>query len=359
MCRRTSPAFPERRSSHPEAAWSCDRRYRRPRYRRRRSARRNVQKPVWPWRDCEQRHSLLLLCLACFYGRPWLGDAFPPRRTWLPIAVPLQDDIDQDAVKSQRRTPAPRGLQDPVAIERERRDTGQPAAAGGSVRPRGPADDADEHGSCRLVLEHGTAGITGAGANSVANTVGYGVDQPDLERAGLPRRNEAGNTRRAATLAVATHRDADTGDDEAAADLDRNIRRANGYRRFSLQWNFQLQQRQVGGSAMPLHRLHVETRMDRDGADIQQLRLPVGAAVDDLVVRAGLHAVGNGEHQLWRNQGAGTEIAARADDGDDGARDAIGLRRAAANDGISGRGQQQRGCNDRCKLFHGNTLRHR
>src|SRR5205085_10668369 len=125
-----------------------------------------------------------------------------------------------------------------------------------------PTDDGEEHGAVRLVLEHGTAGITGTGANPIANTVGYGIDQPDLERAGLARRNESGDTRRAATLAIATHGDADAGDDEAAADLDRNIRRADRHRRFSLEWNFQLQQRHVGGSAMCLHRLHVEIRMD-------------------------------------------------------------------------------------------------
>ncbi|MGY4449474.1 hypothetical protein ACVWZR_004134 [Bradyrhizobium sp. i1.3.1] len=102
--------------------------------------------------------------------------------------------------------------------------------------------------------------------------------------------------------------------------------------------------------------LHVEVRMDRDGTHIQQLRRTVSAAIDDLVVRAGLHTVGNRQHDLRSDQAAGAEIATRADDGDDRARDTIGLRRAAADDGVCGRSEQQRGCDEGCKLLHGNTL---
>ena len=103
----------------------------------------------------------------------------------------------------------------------------QPAA------PFGPVDQLmtpTMHGAARLVLEHRAAGIAGAGANSVANTVGYGIDQADLQRAGLARGNEAGNANGAAALAVAAHGDADAGDGEAAADLDRNIRHADRHR---------------------------------------------------------------------------------------------------------------------------------
>ena len=38
---------------------------------------------------------------------------------------------------------------------------------------------------------------------------------------------------------------------------------------------------------------------------------------------------------------------------------AIGLWRAAADNGVSGRREQQRGGDESCKLLHGNTLRHR
>jgi hypothetical protein len=76
------------------------------------------------------------------------------------------------------------------------------------------------------------------------------------------------------------------------------------------------------------------------------LRLPVHAILDDLVGRAGLHAMRHRQHQCWRNQRAGAEIAARADDGDDRAADAIGRWRAAADDGVGGCGKQQRGDGD-------------
>ncbi|GAA0007704.1 hypothetical protein BRDID11002_77100 [Bradyrhizobium diazoefficiens] len=51
----------------------------------------------------------------------------------------------------------------------------------------------------------------------IANTVGYGIDQPDLKRAGLAGGDEARDPRRAAALAITAHGDANTGDDEAAA----------------------------------------------------------------------------------------------------------------------------------------------
>ena len=100
-----------------------------------------------------------------------------------------------------------------------------------------------------------------------------GIDQPDLERAGLAGGNEAGDTRGAAALAVAAHGDADAGDGEAAAD-ESEYWACRRRPMFSLEWNFQLQQCHVGGGAMRLHRLHVEVGMDRDGAHILQLRLP-------------------------------------------------------------------------------------
>ena len=108
----------------------------------------------------------------------------------------------------------------------------------------------------------------------------------------------------------------------------------------------ELQQRDIGGGAMRRHRLHAESGMDRDVLDVLQLRLPVRAVFDDLVGRAGLHAMRRRQHQLRRDQRAGAEIAARADDGDDGAADAVGRRRAAADDGMSGRGEQQRQAGD-------------
>ena len=89
---------------------------------------------------------------------------------------------------------------------------------------------------------------------------------------------------------------------------------------------------------MRRHRLHIELRVYRDIFHVVQLRLPVRASLDDLVGRTRLYAMRRGQHQAGRDQGAAAEIAARADDGDDGAADAVGRRRAAAADnGESGR----------------------
>ncbi len=101
-----------------------------------------------------------------------------------------------------------------------------------------------------------------------------------------------------------------------------------------------MQQRHIGGGAMLCHRLHIERGMDRHAVDILQLRLPVRAIFDDLVDRAGLHAMRRRQHQFWCNQGASAEIAARADDGDDGAADALGRRHPAADDRLGGRGKE-------------------
>jgi len=104
----------------------------------------------------------------------------------------------------------------------------------------------------------------------------------------------------------------------------------------------QLQQRDVGGGAMAQHGLHIEAGMNRHRPHILQRWLPVRAIFDDLVIRARLHAMRRGQHQPWRNQRPRTEITSRADDGDDRAGDAVRLRRAAADDAVSGDRKQQR-----------------
>ena len=91
--------------------------------------------------------------------------------------------------------------------------------------------------------------------------------------------------------------------------------------------------------------------MDRDAIDGLQLRLTVGAHLDNPVIRAGLHAMRGRQHDFWRDQRAGAKIAARADDGDNGAADAFAGRRAAADDGMRWKGAEQR--------KEGNAERHR
>src|SRR3981081_1300476 len=82
---------------------------------------------------------------------------------------------------SNRKTPLAGGLQDPVAVERERRNAGQSAAAGAAVRPRRPTDDAADGRPARPILEHRPAGIAGTGAKSVANPLRGRIDQANLQ----------------------------------------------------------------------------------------------------------------------------------------------------------------------------------
>src|SRR5439155_9112963 len=77
--------------------------------------------------------------------------------------------------------PLPRGLQHPVAVERERRDAGHATAAGAAVRPGRPADDADDLGAARFVLENRRAGIAGAGAKPIARALADRIDQTNLQ----------------------------------------------------------------------------------------------------------------------------------------------------------------------------------
>ena len=113
---------------------------------------------------------------------------------------------------------------------------------------------------------------------------------------------------------------------------------------FPLHRNFELQQRDVGGSAMRQHLSHLEAGMDGDSLDVLQLRHLVRAILQYLVDGAGLDAMRDRQHQGRRDQAAGAEVAARADNGDDGAADAVTRRRRrASDDRLGGREQQQRG----------------
>src|SRR5260370_17417241 len=86
---------------------------------------------------------------------------------------------------SQGKPPVLRGLQDRVAVERERRKAGQSAAARAAVRPGRPADDANDGRAARPVLEHRAAGIPSAGAKPVAGALRERIDQANLQRPGL------------------------------------------------------------------------------------------------------------------------------------------------------------------------------
>src|SRR5262249_278247 len=150
-----------------------------------------------------------------------------------------------------------------------------------------------------------------------------GIDKANLQASGLAGGDKAGDADGATALAIAAHGDADAGDDEAAADDDWNIRHAKGSRRLALGRLIELQQRAIGTGAMRQHRIHLEVGMDRDAAQGLQRRV-ARAVVDDAVFRAGLYAMRRGEDDLRRNKAAGAEVAARADNGDDGTGDAVG-----------------------------------
>src|SRR6266404_2534595 len=94
---------------------------------------------------------------------------------------------------SQRRTPLARGLHNPVAVECERRNAGQAAAARAAVRPRRPADDADDGGAALPVLKHRAAGIAGTGAEPVSIALPDRIDQANLQRPGLAGRDQSGD----------------------------------------------------------------------------------------------------------------------------------------------------------------------
>ena len=224
------------------------------------------------------------------------------------------------------------------------------------AEPFGPVDQLTTPtmaGPVCLSSNTGAAGISGAGAEPVARALAHGIDQTNLQRARLAGRDQSGDADGAAALAVAAHGDADAGDREAAADDDGDVGQAERRRRLALGGRTQLQQRHIGRRAMRQHRLHVEAGMNGDALDILQRRLPVRAIFDDLVVGAGLHAMRRGQHDFRRDHGAGAEIAARTDDGDDRAADTLGGRRAAAHDGVSGNGQQQRKAGDGARQdFH-------
>src|SRR5258707_1899570 len=92
---------------------------------------------------------------------------------------------------SQGKPPLARGLQNPVAITRKRRDAGQAAAARAAVRPRRPADDANDDGTALPGLKHRATGIPGAGTKPLACTLSDRIDQPDLQSPRLTCRNPA------------------------------------------------------------------------------------------------------------------------------------------------------------------------
>jgi len=90
---------------------------------------------------------------------------------------------------------------------------------------------------------------------------------------------------------------ADAGDGEAAAGDNRDLRYTEIGGIFPIGRRFELQQRHVGGGAMRRYRLHVERGVHGDFSDIPQLRLFVCGIFDDLVDRAGLHAMRRRQHQ--------------------------------------------------------------
>ena len=129
--------------------------------------------------------------------------------------------------------------------------------------PFGPVDQLTTPtiaGPPGLSSKTGRAGIAGAGAKPVARALACGIDQTNLQRAGLAGRDQAGDADGAAALAVAADGDADAGDGEAAADGNRNIWHAKQRGRLAVGRLLQLQQRDIGGGAVRQHRIHFEAQ---------------------------------------------------------------------------------------------------
>jgi len=80
----------------------------------------------------------------------------------------------------------------------------------------------------------------------------------------------------------------------------------------------------------------------RDAADVADLRGALRVVQHDLVVGAGLDAVRGAQHQVRRDHRAGTEIAPRADDGDDAAAESGLVGGSAADHGGGRRGCQRK-----------------
>src|SRR6185436_15142869 len=101
---------------------------------------------------------------------------------WMNCRVkPGNDDVS--VLHSSAHLPC--RLQDPFAVQRQRRDAGEAAAAVGHVGSGRPADDADNRRASLLVLEHRPAGIAGAGPHPLTRTLTKGIDKTDLQRARL------------------------------------------------------------------------------------------------------------------------------------------------------------------------------
>src|SRR5436190_10404821 len=219
-----------------------------------------------------------------------------------PRGPPTPEHAPDRLPTSQGKSPLARGLQDPVAIKRKRRNAGQAAAARAAVRPRRPTDDADDGRRALQVLKHRPAGIPGTGAKPFPRTLSDRIDQADLQGPGLAGRDQARDANGPAALALTTDGDADAGDGEAAAGDNRDLRYTESGGIFPARRRLELQQRHIGGGAMRRNRLHAERGVNGDFADISQPRLVVRTIFDDLVDRAGLHAMRGRQHQSGCDQ---------------------------------------------------------
>jgi hypothetical protein len=177
-----------------------------------------------------------------------------------------------------------------------------------------------------------------------------------LQSPGWTGRDQARDANGPAALALATDGHADAGDGETAAGDNRDLRYTEIGGIFPIGRRLELQQRHIGGGAMRRYRLHVEGGMNGNVFDVSQLRLLVRAIFDNLVDRAGLHAMRRRQHQSGCNQGTGAEIAARSDDRYYRAPDALDRRHPASNDRVSRRRKKQRqNCNHSGEDFHRGT----
>ena len=151
-----------------------------------------------------------------------------------------------------------------------------------------------------------------------------GIDQPNLQASRLAGRDEIGDANDAAGLAIAANGNPDTGDGEAVARGQRGFGHPSmeGFLSFGAASS-------CSKATSAVARWALIAFMSNEGWNatflVSRSSGCLSASIfEEFVDRAGLHAMRRRQHQVGRDQAAGAEGAARADNGDDGAADALG-----------------------------------
>jgi len=156
-------------------------------------------------------------------------------------------------------------------------------------------------------------GIAGAGPQSGAHSLGRRVNQPDLQIPRLARNGKRRGAHDAPGPSLAAHAVTVSNDDKRIADGHRLRFASNPHRRDSRRKRLgEFDQRHIRRREMAEEPLHVELRLAFDAGDVFKDRGFADFAGNELVVGAGLHAVGRREQQVAPYGGRGASSARRA-----------------------------------------------